>query len=435
MRSSLTLVALALAVGGALLPQRLLAGDPAESLVPVDYQRQQTVGRLNLFVPTKPALEYKLRNDLVARLTSIRDNLFKHHGLGNDCSRIGQTGGLYRQTSRDSIDILVFPDKAALASWEATVGSALIDHHLTAYSRTIPLCLEDGNIPNEAWVKFCHELAHLYYSLTVFPGQPRWLNEGFALFAAYNDPHIHPMDCASYMDMLKRLKSRASSHEAKPVGDLLELSDADFGEEACDQSWVLVDFLMREAPAVLDEIVGAMRALDMAAWDDYEGIAHDMRTTAATLLLHAFGGRAKMQAAWDEHLDVLDADPDKRAKSRAHLNTTSALPPLCGIKAQLIRNKLLNGTRLPDCHLTGEVEYDGPRSALVNTSLKVGDGRGRWSQEFWVQQDGTLASGGHAKLHEYDVPTDPGDCVAVFTVEVKLQDGGTYHFEKTLPFR
>ena len=423
-------------VASLLLASCLTADAQSGSLVPEGFEAANGVGRIAVWVNKERPPSYKTKTELTNRLTAVRDTLYKTYDLGADCKRLGFDTGLFKDRSKDSIDFIVFPDQESMHAWERSLGSAPTRPHFADYSTTVSLALMDDSIPDEEWVRACTDLAHVYVDLTVYTPLPPWLDEGFATHIAFTNRHVSPMGLPSFLDRLERVGQRRDSEEFGALADLLEERSLTEGAPSDDQSWILVDMLARRG--LFKCTIAQLQQLDCAAVGRPNGVAEDVRGVAARYVLQALGGPAKLQDAWAAHMNRLLSNPENPKSPGGALPLAGTPTAMCSLDAALLGKQ--QGAREighveVSRHLTGKVRYDGPGPADLQTGLRVGDGKGRWSRGYLVQAWARSAPDGSIPLTEYDIPVLGDDRVAEFTIDIKVDGGGSYHVLKMLNFR
>ncbi len=414
----------------------LLAEQGSDSLVPAGYDHGTRIGRVQVHTSIDSPLKAKSRAELSNRITVVRDTLYKTFGLGLDCARMGLATGLFEDRRQDAIDLIVFPSAEARREWEAAVGSATTRPHCAGYCRTVALALDGESIPNEEWASVCHDLAHAYLDVTVYSEIPAWLDEGFATYIAFTNRNVSVMDMPSFLDRIKLMAQRQDSKQYGAVADMLEQRLQPAGAIRSDQAWVLVDLLVRQG--CFQSILSRLQYLDCVAVDGPAGVAADMRRETSRIILQSIGGPAKLQGAWDAMLNDLLSNPEKVTRSGVRLTQPQASDAMCILDSEL-RGKQEGARRIGHVetsrHLVGEVRYSGPGPADIQTALRVGDGKGRWSLGYAVQAWARLAPGNAVRLTEYDIPVLGDDRIAEFAMDVRVENGGRYRIIKEVQFR
>lgn len=433
------------------------AEEPDDFAVPPGHAEIGVAGGIHVFAPTAKPPGWDVRTDLLARLKKLYDLYHTKFGLDQkrEVLRVGlvDAGGLLR-TARgkpDRVALVLLPDAEAYEAWVARGGGVGRGHHIGEYVNLVSLALDDrGGVGPGGWTRLWHEFAHVFYWQCVASGEPVWLSEGLALHFTLTCGPVKLEDNEDFWALIRGLRERKSSGMATPIGEVLRSAPgAELDAQHAAEAWVLAHYLITEEVDLLNAIIAQVQLLEAAFADDQAALRRDVGRYVALLLIDAFGGESKLQAAWDAHLAAILADP-KDPKKQPRRPTSPRVPvPGCSIEAQVGAARPVEVERKKDDpperrpkedptmarRLSGTVVFRAPWDAEVTVRAALGDGHDHWLKETVVAGPRKLHSGEAITFKDVNLPTQDDSVAARVTVTWKVESGAEYRTVRSWAFR
>lgn len=412
--------------------------EPGKPDAPDGYSCVDVAGTLPVFAKNKAVLA-PFRTDLKAGLSDITEELERQFGLKKETLRvgIGLDQGLWKDERREAVFLVVFTEPGEFAAWEKKAG-ADGDRHLSAgYRNTVGILVEGNSLTQDNWVQLWHRFSHLLYRHCLRTGSPTWLDEGMARYLSWANRKVKPDQTSDFPETLRRLKERKESGGLPAVADLLMRKAGDFGQPDADAAWVLVHLLVTHQPALVNSLTNALAGLERCAVDRMDGVRHDLHRYAAWLLTSVFGDEAKLQAAWDQHLEDILADPahpKKRTLSVGEI-VGDILPGFDGAVSgrALEITDPRTGVRYEARRWLGSVVYRAPWDGRMAAHAQTEDRHDDRSASVQILAERSAKNGQKERCDNESLPFVGGQVWAVITVAWSIDGGGAYRTSRKYP--
>ncbi|MBI2922082.1 MAG: hypothetical protein HYY18_13435 [Planctomycetes bacterium] len=433
MLRSLALLPLLALAARAQAPVAEAKPDIPEGWIAVD--RVETV---TIYLRDRKAWVPPLRTDLKAGLKELYEVLQKQFGLGGEAlvAGVGRTG-LFKNTKRGAMHLVVFDDKAHHDAWAAKAGIDGEKHYAAEFRNTIGVWLDAGKISPEGWSGLWHDFTHQFFHLVLFTGAPAWLNEGLAEYFAYGNKRVKVAETKGFGERLERLKAARDAKTLPAPRDLLRVRKESFKRAHADAAWVLVHMMITHSNLTLNNIVAALAQLEGDAVDKLPGVINDLYRYGDLLVTGVLGGADKMQAGWDKHLENLFENPEhpkKQGLSIGEINGT-ILPDANGrMDKGIPLTDPASGVRYEGVRFVGLVHYRAPWDGRIRvTGASEDRHKDRSVNEVTLLEWTEVKSGRKIRVDNETFPTVGGAAWGLVIVTWEPSEGGSYR--TTLKFR
>lgn len=407
------------------------AADPDKPDLPDGYSCVDLVGRLPIFARDKAALA-PFRTELRTGLVDITGELEKQFGLTKETLRvgIGADRGLWKEERRDAAFLVVFTDAAEFAAWEKKAGIDGDRHLAAGYRSTVGVLIEGKTLTHDNWADLWHRFSHLLFRHALWTGSPTWLDEGMAAYLSWANKKVKPDQTSGFPAMLERLRGTNDAPKRPTVAEVLMRKAADFKQADADVAWVLVHLLVTHESALTNALTAALTGLERCAVDRMDGVRHDLHRYAAWLLVNVFGDEAKLQAAWDLHLEDILADP-ARPKKRTLKTGEIVGDILPGFDGTVSGRALevtdpASGMRYEARRWLGSVTYRAPWDGKMAAVAQTVDRHDDLSAEVRILREVPAKNGQKEKCENESLPFVGGQVWAVISVIWSVDEGGVY---------
>lgn len=416
------------------------AGSPPEEKpdVPDGYVCVDVCGRLPIFAKNKSVLA-PFRTDLKAGLADIASELEKQFGLTKETLKvgIGLDQGLWKDERREAAFLVVFTDAAEFAAWEKKAGADGDRHIAAGYRNTVGILVEAKSLTQDDWAGLWHRFSHLLYRHCLRTGSPTWLDEGLARYLSWANRRVKPEQTADFPETLRRLKEQKASGGLPTIADLLMRKAGDFSQEDADAAWVLVHLLVTHQSALVNALTNALAGLERCAVDRMDGVRHDLHRYAAWLLTNVFGDASKLQAAWDQHLEDIFADPARPKKRTLSVGEIvgDILPGFDGAVSGrgLEITDPRTGIRYEARRWLGSVVYRAPWDGRMGALAQTEDRHDDRSAPVQILAERSAKNGQKERCDNESLPFVGGQVWAVITVAWSIDEGGAYRTSRKYP--
>jgi len=401
-----------------------------ELTVPPGYVKLDTVAKVQIFAKSDKMIGPASKTEFVSKIREIYKAYNEIYHLDIQYVQVGTVESTFKRLERQRVDLVLFETEADRDDWFLKAGLKGAVAHVDRYRNAVGHALTDGVVGKEAYVSLWRTFSHVFVWHHFYFGAPTWLDHGLAEYYAWQNKHVvRPGDFTAFQLMMSRLKENKDKGTETPL-ELLLLKDAQvFGEQQIDESWVLVRFLMTEWKATFDDVWRMIGSQQSAAFDGAAGVVTDSRRFVKYQLERAFGGAEGLQTAWTFHRDALLKSATLPGKFKGTVRPVGDATGFMYLdfRSNAPDTRLDPAGAIPtDSLTTGSFAYSGPWPGPVTVTAAIGDGKGKWSKEYSVQDGRSDKKGTPVNWKDVKVPVGTSGRVMRITVRWEVDGGGVY---------